>query len=81
MSWKLKKKALSLLASEEGVVRKDWGGRVSVALDYSQFASAFGGERFPDGFLVVYFDGQTEFLPRTIDPSRLRAKLMIAGGG
>src|SRR5262244_1486789 len=34
MSWKLKKKALSLLASEEGVVRKDWGGRVSVALVY-----------------------------------------------
>src|SRR5262250_2788687 len=34
MSWKLKKKAQSLLASEEGVVRKDWGGRVSVALVY-----------------------------------------------
>jgi radical SAM superfamily enzyme YgiQ (UPF0313 family) len=34
MSWKLKKKAQGLIASEEGVVRKDWGGRVSVALVY-----------------------------------------------
>src|SRR6266508_4344813 len=34
MSWKLKRKAQSLVASEEGVVRKDWGGRVSVALVY-----------------------------------------------
>jgi radical SAM superfamily enzyme YgiQ (UPF0313 family) len=34
MSWKLKKKAQMLVASEEGVVRKDWGGRVSIALVY-----------------------------------------------
>jgi radical SAM superfamily enzyme YgiQ (UPF0313 family) len=34
MSWKVKKKAQSLLASEEGVVRKDWGGRMSFALVY-----------------------------------------------
>jgi radical SAM superfamily enzyme YgiQ (UPF0313 family) len=34
MSWKLKKKAQELLASEEGVVRKDWGGRVAIALVY-----------------------------------------------
>jgi radical SAM superfamily enzyme YgiQ (UPF0313 family) len=34
MSWKLKKKAQELIASEEGVVRKDWGGRVPVALVY-----------------------------------------------
>jgi radical SAM superfamily enzyme YgiQ (UPF0313 family) len=34
MSWKLKKKAQSLVAGEEGVVRKDWGGRVSIALVY-----------------------------------------------
>jgi radical SAM superfamily enzyme YgiQ (UPF0313 family) len=34
MSWKLKKKAQTLVASEEGVVRKDWGGRVSIALVY-----------------------------------------------
>ena len=34
MSWKLKRKAQELTASEEGVVRKDWGGRVSIALVY-----------------------------------------------
>jgi radical SAM superfamily enzyme YgiQ (UPF0313 family) len=34
MSWKLKKKAQMLVASEEGVIRKDWGGRVSIALVY-----------------------------------------------
>jgi radical SAM superfamily enzyme YgiQ (UPF0313 family) len=34
MSWKLKKKAQALIASEEGVVRKEWGGRVSIALVY-----------------------------------------------
>src|SRR5262245_38024995 len=34
MSWKLKKKAQTLVASEEGVVRKEWGGRVSIALVY-----------------------------------------------
>ncbi|MFQ5897961.1 MAG: radical SAM protein [Candidatus Methylomirabilia bacterium] len=34
MSWSLKKKAIELLAEEEGVIRKDWGGKVSVALVY-----------------------------------------------
>ena len=34
MSWKLKKKAQALVSSEEGVVRKEWGGRVSIALVY-----------------------------------------------
>jgi len=34
MSWKLKKKAQALVAGEEGAVRKEWGGRVSVALVY-----------------------------------------------
>jgi radical SAM family uncharacterized protein len=34
MSWRLKKKAQALLASEQGTVRKDWGGKVSVALVY-----------------------------------------------
>ena len=34
MSWPLKKKARALVDGEEGVVRKDWGGRVSVALVY-----------------------------------------------
>jgi radical SAM superfamily enzyme YgiQ (UPF0313 family) len=34
MSWALKKKAQALLADEEGTVRKEWGGKVSVALVY-----------------------------------------------
>src|SRR5215813_6234317 len=34
MSWRLKKKAQALVAGEEGVVRKEWGGRVPIALVY-----------------------------------------------
>jgi radical SAM superfamily enzyme YgiQ (UPF0313 family) len=34
MSWSLKKKSQLRVAGEDGVVRKDWGGRVSVALVY-----------------------------------------------
>ncbi len=34
MSWPLKRKAQALLAAEEGAVRKDWGGRVAIALVY-----------------------------------------------
>jgi radical SAM superfamily enzyme YgiQ (UPF0313 family) len=34
MSWRLKKKAQTLVAGEEGVVRKEWGGRVRIALVY-----------------------------------------------
>src|SRR5438309_9569698 len=34
MSWKLKKKALALLAAEQGTIYRDWGGRVTVALVY-----------------------------------------------
>jgi radical SAM family uncharacterized protein len=34
MSWTLKRKAQQLLAGEEGAIRKDWGGRTSVALVY-----------------------------------------------
>jgi radical SAM superfamily enzyme YgiQ (UPF0313 family) len=34
MSWKLRKKVQALVAGEEGVVTKDWGGRVSIALVY-----------------------------------------------
>lgn len=32
MSWKLKAKAQAVLAREEGTVRKDWGGRIRMAL-------------------------------------------------
>ena len=34
MSWPLKKKARTLVDGEQGIVRKEWGGRVSVALVY-----------------------------------------------
>src|SRR5215813_14682380 len=34
MSARLRRKAHALLLGEEGVVRKEWGGRVSVALVY-----------------------------------------------
>ncbi len=34
MSWSLKKKAHALLAAEQGTVRKDWGGKIAVALVY-----------------------------------------------
>jgi radical SAM superfamily enzyme YgiQ (UPF0313 family) len=34
MSWSPKRKAQSLLAQEQGAIRKDWGGKVPVALVY-----------------------------------------------
>ena len=34
MSRRIKDKALALLSEEQGTVRKDWGGRVSIALVY-----------------------------------------------
>src|SRR5438046_8809707 len=34
MSWKLKRKAQRTLAEEQGTIRKDWGGKISVALVY-----------------------------------------------
>lgn len=34
MSWNLKKKTQALLAEEEGMIRKDWGGKIPVALVY-----------------------------------------------
>lgn len=34
MSWKLKRKAQALIAQEEGLVTKDWGGKVRFALVY-----------------------------------------------
>ena len=51
MSWKLKKKVQSLIAGEEGAVRKDWGGRVSVALVYPN-TYAVGMSNL--GFQTVY---------------------------
>jgi radical SAM superfamily enzyme YgiQ (UPF0313 family) len=51
MSWKLKKKAQALLASEEGGVRKDWGGRLTIALVYpNTYAVAMSNL----GFQTIY---------------------------
>src|SRR6266478_423561 len=51
MSWKLKKKALALLAAEQGTVYRDWGGRVSIALVYPN-AYAVGMSNL--GFQTIY---------------------------
>jgi radical SAM family uncharacterized protein len=34
MSWSVKKKAQALVAAEEGTIRKEWGGRIAIALVY-----------------------------------------------
>src|SRR5215510_14432786 len=34
MSWNLKKKVQTLLADEQGTFRKEWGGKVAIALVY-----------------------------------------------
>src|SRR5215470_1364999 len=34
MSWKLKRKAQGTLTEEQGTIRKDWGGKIPVALVY-----------------------------------------------
>ncbi|MFQ5520459.1 MAG: radical SAM protein, partial [Candidatus Methylomirabilia bacterium] len=52
MSWSLKKKAIALLAEEEGVIRKDWGGKVSVALVYPN-TYAVGMSNL--GFQAIYY--------------------------
>src|SRR3990167_3410202 len=51
MSMKLTRKALGLLADEHGTVRKDWGGRVSVALVYPN-SYAVGMSNL--GFQTIY---------------------------
>jgi radical SAM family uncharacterized protein len=51
MSWTLKKKAHALLAAEQGTVRKDWGGKVAVALAYPN-AYAVGMSNL--GFQTIY---------------------------
>src|SRR5438067_5132384 len=51
MSWKLKRKAQSLLAGEEGQVHKDWGGRMSIALVYPN-SYAVGMSNL--GFQTIY---------------------------
>jgi radical SAM superfamily enzyme YgiQ (UPF0313 family) len=51
MSWTLKKKAQALLAAEQGAVRKDWGGKIAVALVYPN-AYAVGMSNL--GFQTIY---------------------------
>jgi radical SAM family uncharacterized protein len=51
MSWPLKKKAHALLAAEHGTIRKDWGGRIAVALVYPN-AYAVGMSNL--GFQTIY---------------------------
>ena len=52
MSWNQKKKAQSLLADEEGTVRKDWGGKITVALVYPN-TYAVGMSNL--GFQTIYW--------------------------
>jgi len=51
MSWTLKRKAQAVLSQEEGTVRKDWGGRVAVALVYPN-SYAVGMSNL--GFQTIY---------------------------
>jgi radical SAM superfamily enzyme YgiQ (UPF0313 family) len=52
MSWTLKKKAQALLAAEEGTIRKDWGGKIAVALVYPN-TYAVGMSNL--GFQTIYW--------------------------
>ena len=52
MSWNLKKKAQALLADEEGTIRKDWGGKITVALVYPN-TYAVGMSNL--GFQTIYW--------------------------
>lgn len=52
MSWRLKKKAQTLLAEEDGVIRKDWGGQIPIALVYPN-TYAVGMSNL--GFQTIYW--------------------------
>jgi radical SAM family uncharacterized protein len=52
MSWSLKKKAQALLADEQGTIRKDWGGKIAVALVYPN-TYAVGMSNL--GFQTIYW--------------------------
>ena len=52
MSWSLKKKAQTLVAAEEGTIRKDWGGRIAIALVYPN-TYAVGMSNL--GFQTIYW--------------------------
>ena len=61
MSWSLKRKAQALLASEDGAVRKDWGGRIAIALVYPN-TYAVGMSNL--GFQTIY--GRLNALPDVV---------------
>jgi radical SAM superfamily enzyme YgiQ (UPF0313 family) len=52
MSWSLKKKTQTLLAAEDGTIRKDWGGRIAIALVYPN-TYAVGMSNL--GFQTIYW--------------------------
>jgi radical SAM superfamily enzyme YgiQ (UPF0313 family) len=77
MSWTLKRKARALLAAEHGTVRKDWGGKIAVALVYPN-AYAVGMSNL--GFQTIYRHlnalpdvvCERVFLPDAADTAELR---------
>ena len=77
MSWSLRKKAQALLADEQGNARKDWGGRVAVALVYPN-TYAVGMSNL--GFQTIYRHlnampdvvAERVFLPDPADLEELR---------
>jgi len=77
MSWTLKKKAHALLADEEGAIRKDWGGRIAIALTYPN-TYAVGMSNL--GFQTIYWHFnqmpdvvcERVFLPEPTDLDELR---------
>src|SRR3989304_4566585 len=52
MSWTLKEQVRAILAEEEGAIRKDWGGKVAIALVYPN-SYAVGMSNL--GFQTIYW--------------------------
>jgi radical SAM superfamily enzyme YgiQ (UPF0313 family) len=77
MSWNLKRKAQALLAQEEGTIRKDWGGKIAIALVYPN-TYAVGMSNL--GFQAMYWHlnqlsdvvCERVFLPDPQDAAELR---------
>jgi len=81
MFWSLKRKAQALLAAEQGAIRKDWGGRIAIALVYPN-TYAVGMSNL--GFQTIYWHlnqipdvvCERVFFPDPVDVDELRR-----GGG
>jgi len=77
MSWGLRRKAQALLAEERGTVRKDWGGRIAIALVYP---NTYGVGMSNLGFQTMYWHlnqrpdvvCERVFLPEAADLEELR---------